>query len=306
MANKISALLPETYPGPSSLEEAKAQITYKDKIADFLKQLSELVDDAQRIFTPNPLSPVISPPPSNQITIATSIAATKDIAIQKRCIDSWILAGFKVVAVNTQEEMNMIKHYFPSVEFVIAKRDARAQFGKPYIYMDDILSYFTAQSNKICGIVNSDIYFGQKNLPLFMSQQALNSLVFGSRVDVTSFENTSNGKFYNGFDYFFFDKDFLKLYPPSNFCIGLPWWDYWMPLIAILSHKPVKKVTSPICYHMIHPTNYSMAIYNSLALQMANHLSLGPQPSDLHIARLQQMILGFIENSSANIEFRIN
>lgn len=306
LAAKISALLPVSYPGPSILQERESQVTYKNKIKEFLSQLSELVEDTQRIFSPAGLAPTPPSIPSDQITVATSIAATKDIGIQKRCIESWIQSGFKVVAVNTQEEITLVKHLFPAVEFVVAKRDARAQFGKPYIYVDDILSYFATQGCKICGIVNSDIYFPKVNLPLFMHQQALNSLVFGSRLDVTSFENPSSGNFYNGFDYFFFDRDLIKLYPPTNFCIGLPWWDYWVPLVAILSKISVKKVTSPICYHMIHPTNYSMAIYTSLAMQMANHLSLGPQPTDVHIGRLQQMILGFIEKSSANIEFQIN
>lgn len=305
LAAKISALLPVSYPGPSILQERESQVTYKNKIKEFLSQLSELVEDTQRIFSPTKLVP-IPRKPTNQVTITTSIAATKDIEIQKRCIESWIQSGFEVVAVNTQEEMNMIKHLFPAVEFVVAKRDARAQFGKPYIYVDDILANFTTQDCKICGIVNSDIYLPKENLPLFMYQQALNSLVFGSRLDVTSFENANNGKFYNGFDYFFFDRDLIKLYPPTNFCIGLPWWDYWVPLVAILSNIPVKKVISPIGYHILHPTNYSMAIYKDLAMQMANHLSLGPQPSDAHIGQLQQMILGFIEKSSANIEFRIN
>jgi glycosyltransferase involved in cell wall biosynthesis len=306
LAKKISNLLPVSFPGPSRLQEIEAQIAYKDKIQDFNRQLSELVEDAQRTFNSSGLAPALPYRPNTQITIATSIAATKDIAIQKRCIDSWIRCGFKVVAINTQNEMNMIKHHFPSVEFVIANRDARAQFGTPYIYIDDILSYFTTQNCKICGIVNSDIYFCKENLPSFMYKQALNSLVFGSRLDVTSFDNTSNGNFYVGFDYFFFDKDIIKFYPPTNFCIGLPWWDYWLPLIAILAKLSVKKVTSPICYHIIHPSNYSIAIYKELANQMAKHLALDPQPSDIYIGNLNHFIYGYIERSAKKIEFTIN
>jgi glycosyltransferase involved in cell wall biosynthesis len=302
LARKISGLLPVSAPGPSSSEEIKAQMLYKEKIENFIYQLSELVEDTQHIFNSPRRAPNFHHRSTTQITIATSIAATKDIGTQKRCIESWLHCGFKVVSINTLDEMNMVKHHFPYIEFVPANRDARAQYGKPYIYVDTILSYFTTQDCKICGIVNSDIYFGKENIPQFMYTQAMNSLVFGSRVDVTSLDNL-NGNFYNGFDYFFFDRDLIKMYPPTNFCIGLPWWDYWVPLVPILSKISVKKVINPICYHVLHPSNYSIAIYKNLAMQMATHLSLGPLPSDIHIGNLQQTVLNFIENSSTKINF---
>lgn len=306
LANKISSLLPVSYPGPSTAEEIEAQLIYKDKIKDFIYQLSELVEDTQRIFNPAAITSTVAHTPANRITIATTIGVTKNIELQRNAIDSWIQCGFKVIAINTQDEINIIRPHFPAIDFVTATRDARAQFGKSYIYLDDILAYFAARKGKICGIVNSDIYFAKGDLPAFMYQQALNSLVFGSRVDVSSLDNISNGKFYNGFDYFFFDQDIIKLYPPSNFCLGLPWWDYWMPLIAILSKLPVKRVISPICYHIIHPSNYSIAVYNELAIHMAKQLHLTTQPGAVYIGNLQHTILEHIEKLSNNIEFKMN
>jgi glycosyltransferase involved in cell wall biosynthesis len=307
LAKKISDLLPVSSPGPNRLQEIEAQVAYTNKIKDFNRQLSELVEDAQRTFAPPVPAPTpLTPAPTTQITIATTIGVTKDLEIQKRAVNSWIQCGFKVVAINTQNEMDIVKQHFPAVEFVTATRDAKTQFGKPYIYLDDILAYFAAQPGKICGIVNSDIYVSKETLPSFVHAQAINSLVFGSRVDVTSFDNVSNGSFYNGFDYFFFDKDIIKIYPPSNFCLGLPWWDYWMPLIAIISKIPAKRVVSPICFHLVHPTNYSIAIYNELAIQMSDQLHLNTQPNAIYIGNLQNIILDQIVKLSNTIEFTTN
>jgi glycosyltransferase involved in cell wall biosynthesis len=306
LAQKISSLLPTSSPGPNLSKEADAQTSYEAKINEFIYQLSELVEDAERIFRSSAPPPTVvhTPHKSDQITIVTSLAVTKDLTIQKSAINSWIHCGFKVVSMNAQDEMNILKPQFPNIEFILAKRDARGQYGKPYVYIDDILSYFTTQNCRVCGIVNSDIHFFKGNLSSFMQKQAQNSLVFGSRLDIESFDKISNGKFYNGFDYFFFDRDFIKYYPPREFCIGLPWWDYWLPLIAILAKLPVKKVTNPICYHIIHPTNYSLPTWRELAGVIIKHFSLQAQQNDYYLEKLSSYILDKIENSSIRIELQ--
>lgn len=242
----------------------------------------------------------------NKITIATSLAPSKDLRIQKSAINSWLHCGFKVVALNVQSEIDLLQHHFPNIEFVAPKRDASERYGKPYIYIDDILAYFSRQNCKICGIVNSDIHFSQENLSTFLHHQAPSSLVFGSRLDIKSFDKASNGTMYSGFDYFFFDQDVINYYPPSNFCMGLPWWDYWLPLFAIISKLPVKKVTTPICYHLIHPGNYSISVWRELALEMAKQLSPKQDPKKIHLGSFHNFVLNTIKTSSHNIEFAIN
>lgn len=190
------------------------------------------------------------------ITIVTSLAPGKDVKNQQMAIDSWIKMGFNVVAVNAVEEIAVLHAYFPNIEFVIAKRDGREEFSKPYIYFDDCLAYFATSNAKICGIVNSDIYFLKDQFYTFIKKEGENSFIYGSRVDVRSLENL-NGKFFaQGFDYFFFDKQVIFQYPASNFLIGLPMWDFWAVLVPLFVAIPVKKVTTPHAYHIIHKTNW--------------------------------------------------
>ena len=106
----------------------------------------------------------------NKITIATSLAPTKDLGIQENALNSWLHCGFKVVALNVQSEIDLLRYHFPDIEFVAPKRDASERYGKPYIYIDDILAYFARQNCKICGIVNSDIhFFPRKSFRIFVS-----------------------------------------------------------------------------------------------------------------------------------------
>lgn len=309
LANKMANLLPISLPGPAPLKEMEAQVGYHQKITSFNLQFCQFITAAKEIYQPSLQNRTFSRRlihPVDKIKIATSLAPSKDISIQKRAIETWILSGFHVVSINSQEEIHTIQPHFPHVEFVTAQRDARDIYGKPYIYIDDIFSYFSSQNNRICGIVNSDIHFFKKDLSAFMSTEAKDSLVFGPRLDVESFEKINDGSFYKGFDYFFFDQSLIKQYPSSKFCIGLPWWDYWLPIIPLFAKLPVKKVITPICYHIIHPSNYSIASWKSLALELMRHFSLTPQSNDIYLGYLNNYVLNLIENNSTGIAYTMN
>lgn len=241
----------------------------------------------------------------NKITIVTSLAVSKDLFIQKNALNSWLTCGFHVVSMNIQREINLLEHDFPAIEFVRPHRDASERYGKPYIYIDDILAYFARQNSTICGIVNSDIHFPKENLSEFFHQEVPSSLVFGSRLDIKSFDHMSSGTMYSGFDYFFFDQELINFYPPSNFCMGLPWWDYWLPLFAIVSKLPVKRLTTPIGYHLIHPNNYSISLWRELALEMAKELSPTQDQNKISFGHLHRFCLNTINTFSHNIEFLV-
>ncbi len=188
----------------------------------------------------------------NELVIATSISP-KNLAKQVKAVESWVKLGFDVVSINCAEEIQKLQGAFPDVKFIQAKRDAREMFGKPFIYFDDFLEYFLRTDSEICGIVNSDILLiGDKGIVSFIKEEAADSLVYGPRINVDSLERL-DGKFFNeGFDFFFFPKIFGSFFQKSCFCVGMPWWDYWMPLILILEGISVKKLTSPFAYHIKH------------------------------------------------------
>jgi hypothetical protein len=232
------------------------------------------------------------------ITIATSLAPTKNLDGQRKVINSWCKLGFKCVSINAPDEIAMLEEYFPDIEFVVAFRDARTRFGKPYIYFDDFLTYFAGSDSKICGIVNSDIYLCGDKFHSFISKEAVNSLVYGSRIDIKALDNLQ-GKLYEwGFDYFFFDRKIITNYPKSDFCIGLPWWDYWIILVAILCEFPVKKVTALVAYHVKHKNGWNKESCRLLKEAMLTYI----KPVNNDIRRLYtEHILKFIREKSINI-----
>ncbi|GAH51661.1 unnamed protein product, partial [marine sediment metagenome] len=193
---------------------------------------------------------------NSKLTIATSIAP-KNLKKQAKAIESWTKLGFDVVSLNCGEEINILQESFPDVKFVQAKRDARNTFGKPFIYFDEFLEYFQENDCEFCGIVNSDIFLiGDKGIISFIQSQARNALVYASRVEIDSLEVLRGEVYEDGFDFFFFHKLLISCFPKSDFCMGVPWWDYWALLIPALEGFQIKKFVTPFAYHIKHSFNW--------------------------------------------------
>ncbi|MEG4282323.1 FkbM family methyltransferase [Microcoleus sp. A006_D1] len=192
----------------------------------------------------------------DHIAIATSIAPG-NIDNQRAAVESWRALGFSPVSLNSPEEISQLQPIYENVTFHAVNRDARVEAGRPLVYLDDMFAYLRDRPTKICGIVNSDIRLkaGSDFLAL-ICKEAENSIVFGSRVDVETSENTEGKVYAQGFDFFFFDKQLLEQFPTSQFSLGLPWWDLWIPLTAHQKNLNLKYLASPVAYHIKHQVNY--------------------------------------------------
>lgn len=204
------------------------------------------------------------------ITVATSLRPD-NIAMQKTAIQTWLDAGFQIVSINPLDVIACLQPQFPEVEFIAAPRDGRQQYGKPFVYFDDILAYFKNRTMPVCGIISPDICLRNKDFYEFVKTEAPHSFVFGSRVDVESLSSTE-GQFYNiGFDYFFFDREIIPYYPEQSFCMGLPWLDYWAVIVPLMRKIPVKRVVDPIALHVTHPQPGDALTWLNLGMALSSN-----------------------------------
>ena len=234
------------------------------------------------------------------ITIATTIAPGANLANQQQAISSWLKQGFQVISVNCPDEIEVLASHFPYIRFVAASRDSREKFGKPYVYFDDLLRALHEQGTPLCGIVNSDIHLLDNRLYQFVQQEAAGAFLFGARLDIDSIEQYRQGEWYRGFDYFFFDRTIIPHYPAEYFCIGLPWWDYWVVLIPLINSIPVKKLISPAAYHVRHtPGNLNSGSWIPLGLIYAKYFPAPFEVTEATIPRLNPLafeVLNHIAN----------
>lgn len=187
--------------------------------------------------------------------ITTSIAPGGRLEIQADAIQSWLDMGFEVTSLNAPEEIDGLRDEFSSVNFVPQLRTGKLETGKPVIYISDILHHLKQTGKKTVGIVNSDIYLPPSpGLMECLTTESKGGLIFGPRQEVTEFGSGDGKMDPFGFDYFFMDSEILRLWPETRFCLGMPFWDLWFPLVPLFSNVPTKKLNSPIAQHIPHAT----------------------------------------------------
>lgn len=210
--------------------------------------------------------------------ITTSIAPNHRIELQKQAIKSWLNIGMEVISLNTAEEIEKLQPIFRDITFVPQYRTGQALFGRPYIFISDILNYFRNKSHRICGIINSDISLAQDpNLKTFLYEQAHNSLLYGPRFQVNSFLEENGTLDPLGFDFFIFDRSLISDWAETYFCLGMPSWDHWFPLVSLLCGRNVKKLISQIAFHSYHEVSSDRAVIpfnNEFVSQIIKHFAL--------------------------------
>jgi hypothetical protein len=160
---------------------------------------------------------------------------------QAMCFDSW--GKYNRVQMVPREDGGSLS-------------SASALYGKPYVFIDDVFADFLASGQEVCVITNSDIELRDPGgiLDRYI-QQAKTSVVLSNRQD-------HNGDYIphlypHGFDVFILNRAFVESLPPTLFCLGQTWWDYWLPYRAIKQGVPLTLIKEPIFWHHRHTQQHN-------------------------------------------------
>jgi glycosyltransferase involved in cell wall biosynthesis len=171
--------------------------------------------------------------------------------------------------LNVPSEIEQAGSLYPQVQFIPVDRDASILTGKSLVYLDDVLAALADSSAAVCGIVNSDVELrADDGFPAFIAAHVQDGLVYGSRLDVPLSGDSAGSEYHGGFDFFFFTTDVIRHFPRSGFCLGAPWWDYWMPLVPLLAGLPVQKLNSPIAFHGMHDVRWQPELFEALGREL--------------------------------------
>jgi len=186
---------------------------------------------------------------------------------QKLCVQSWIGNGFRVVSVNHPDEIPQLASLHPEVEFVAVERNASEWTGRRNPYIADLLTALLEADEPVLGIINSDLLFEPaavwgERLPSIVQH----SMVIAHRYNARSLSGGSLRQYY-GFDCFFFDKATASrmLDDAMPYAMGVPWWDFWMPCIALLHQRAIMIVDRPALLHLAHDPAYSARAWREFA-----------------------------------------
>jgi hypothetical protein len=223
------------------------------------------------------------------ISVTTSLVPGRDTALQTVAIESWMAHGFTVCSINAPSEADQVRREFPDVRVVAATRTAEKAVGKPLPFVMDLLREAAAQDPqaKLTGFINSDIILrGPASLPQTLVDQARSCAVLLPRVDVPNLDAVANFKptgrehYSIGYDGVFLPPPLITVIPENLFSIGMPFWDYWLPLVLLLQGHGLKTVASPIALHVGHATRWDKSVYLFFHAMMSDALKVaGAQKS---------------------------
>ena len=208
--------------------------------------------------------------------LATSLAPGRDLARQRAAVASWRDAGFAVVSVNAAAEVPALTRDHPDVKVIAAAATGEKVAGKPVPYIRDLMQALrgacadSGVSPNACtvGIINDDIHLRLTPAQSRdLERSAQGSVILGARVDVADadaiarFAPSGQETYAVGYDYFLMSGDVLDDFADGPFCLGMPFWDYWLPLMALLKGRPLKALVSPVALHVAHDTRWDDTIY---------------------------------------------
>ncbi len=207
---------------------------------------------------------------SGRFFIATTLSPRDERGVQSTAIDSWLAHGCTVLSVNSEDKIQSLKQDYPDVEFVAAERTAERFAGRPVPFVYDLIQAAkdAASESDTIGVTSADIILRPlEGLMPFAAKAAENSVVLGPRVDVPDQDSINNFTpdtdpvFSVGYDFFLMSRNVANDFEDSPFAMGMPFWDYWLPLTAFLAGRPLKTLKSPVALHVAHEIRWDDTIY---------------------------------------------
>src|SRR5882762_5865582 len=167
-------------------------------------------------------------------------------AYQRYCVDSWIGTGFRVISLNFTDEVPQLVQQYPMVHFISINRDASAILGRRTPLLSDLLQVLSEQSEETVGIINADIFLERKNWADVIESAVDGGIAVAHRTDVNSFGGSDPALYHHGYDLFFLKRKDIPTDFTRPFAMGLPWWDYCLPITFSMRGLQVNVITSPV------------------------------------------------------------
>ncbi|MHC1788041.1 hypothetical protein [Solidesulfovibrio sp.] len=197
----------------------------------------------------------------------------------REAVASWAAAGFSpLISVNAPSEIAALAGRFPDVAFVAGCGAATARFGRPYAGLSDLLAAGRDAGTTAIAVVNADIVLTAR--PGFagrLARAATGGAVAACRVDrpgtaAGPSEAGSPAAYYYdvGFDLCAVDAHLAVRPELDGFFLGLPWWDYALPLAVARAGGLLRFCAAPLCTHAVHDTVWSHRAFLALGRQFVS------------------------------------
>jgi len=211
------------------------------------------------------------------VTLYTSVFPG-DLERQRVALASWAAAGFSLVSLNDPQEHREVTAAWaaledpPPVTFRVVRRSLREKIGRPLVFIDDMLAQRELDGTSHLGIVNADVGLRDSvSLCALLAERSFD-LFYASRLDVDAATDPTGTMYDGGYDLFIMTRAVAAAVPPSEFCLGRPFYDYFIPCAALLYGFSTVECRRPVIDHVRHPVRYDPSELLNNTVRMANVL----------------------------------
>jgi hypothetical protein len=199
-----------------------------------------------------------------------------DLDAQLDKLEGWHKAhGGPVHTVNHSREYAVLAPQLPDWVIPVEIRFAQ-KFGRDYVPLRSLLAAIRrscpAQATRIV-LANSDIEIARAQAIDTLRDPGCD-LLFASREDIDT-EGRAAGLYRQGYDVFSLSPDALELLDLKGVFLGLPWWDYVLPLCSVLTGRSVRRLDTDAFTHRIHPQRWSLTGFNYIGWQVMRQILPG-------------------------------
>jgi len=188
-------------------------------------------------------------------------------AWQSACIQSWIRAGFRVISLNPQNEIDRFHPLPANIEFqALPAHSSRASIS-------DFFRAAQACGDEVAGIVNADCMIAAPPEFLFRLKSCIGGIVLSERADIDPNTLRPLGLSGFGFDGFFFDVAAIdKIKWDDHWMIGAVWYDFWLPLAFQVGGLRVKTLPAPILHHLYHDRAWNWEVWAAQFMRIVHFI----------------------------------
>nr|WP_321524344.1 hypothetical protein [uncultured Cohaesibacter sp.] len=167
-----------------------------------------------------------------------------------------------IYTVNHSRELKIISANLPEWVRPVEVRFAR-RFGRDYIPLSvlyDAIHKTIGDSKKRIVFTNSDIRLADPHA--IQELEPVNcDLLYASRNDVDA-KGETQGIYRKGYDVFSIGHEKLKILDVPDVFLGMPWWDYTIPLTALFNGYSLRRLDTNAFTHAVHKQRWSEVGFN--------------------------------------------
>ncbi|MEQ9315837.1 MAG: hypothetical protein RLN72_08280 [Henriciella sp.] len=195
---------------------------------------------------------------------------------QLKYVETWRDFADEIITVNHEREVATFDHEIPDWLTVMPVRFAR-NFGKdfvPFRTLSRAIGNYKYDDANSVTFANSDIAVRD----VAAVEKAITSgadLVFSSRMDLDA-EGKDMEAYDSGYDLFAFAQSDAGIVDMDEMHVGLPWWDYALPIRAVMDGRKVHRMPSGAITHDWHEQKWDLSTFHYFGARLVQQLTSSP------------------------------